>query len=155
MKTCTFKLDDELGTEMTLNAQVKLFQSAFDVSLDGKGKISKYILEYDDEGHLVKVEYAGFGNVRVPDGQGIFGRRYVLDDEGRVIEEHYLGKDGKPKATQFGLGVKKFTYDDDGNLSKIVYLTVDGKPSSDGNNCPVVLLTYDKWATAHQRNTPT
>lgn len=145
MKTCTFKLDDELGTEMTLNAQVKLFQSAFDVSLDGKGKISKYILEYDDEGHLVKVEYAGFGNVRVPDGQGIFGRRYVLDDEGRVIEEHYLGKDGKPKATQFGLGVKKFTYDDDGNLSKIVYLTVDGKPSSDGNNCPVVLLTYDKW----------
>ncbi len=145
MKTCTFKLDDELGTEMTLNAQVNLFQSAFDVSLDGKGKISKYILEYDDEGRLVKVEYAGFGNVRVPDGQGIFGRKYVLDDEGRVIEEHYLGKDGKPKATQFGLGIKKFTYDDDGNLSKIVYLTVDGKPSSDGNNCPVVLLTYDKW----------
>ena len=86
MKTCTFKLDDELGTEMTLNAQVKLFQSAFDVSLDGKGKISKYILEYDDEGHLVKVEYAGFGNVRVPDGQGIFGRRYVLDDEGKEVQ---------------------------------------------------------------------
>lgn len=145
LKTCTFKLDDELGTEMTLNAQVNLFESAFDVSLDGKGKISKYILDYDEEGHLVKVEYAGFGNVRVPDGQGIFGRSYVLDDEGRVIEEHYLGKDGKPKATQFGLGIKKFTYDDDGNLSKIVYLTVDGKPSSDGNNCPVVTLTYDKW----------
>lgn len=145
-KTCTFKLDDELGTEMTLNAQVALFQSNFDNTLeDGKGKISKYILDYDDNGYLRKVEYAGFGNVRVPDGQGIFGKSYVVDDKGRVIEEHYLGKDGKPKATQFGLGVKKFTYDDDDNIAKIEYQTVDGKPSSDGNNCPIVLLTYDKW----------
>lgn len=146
LKTCTFKFDDELGTEMTLNAKVELFQSMFDNSLNnGKSKISKYILEYDDDGYLVKVEYAGFGNVRVPDAQGIFGKRYVLDDEGRVIEEHYLGKDGKPKATKFGLGIKKFTYDDDGNVAKIQYLTTDGKPSSDGNNCPVVLLTYDEY----------
>ena len=83
--------------------------------------------------------------MRVPDGQGIFGKSYVVDDKGRVIEEHYLGKDGKPKATQFSLGVKKFTYDDDDNIAKIEYQTVDGKPSSDGNNCPIVLLTYDKW----------
>ena len=144
-KTCTFKLDDELGTEMVLNAQVKLFQSAFDNSLEGKGKISKYILEYNEDGFLTKVEYAGFGNARVPDGQGIFGKSFVLDKEGRVIEEHYLGKDGKPKATQFGLGIKKFIYDDDDNISQLVYLTVDGKPSSDGNNCPVVKLTYDEW----------
>lgn len=145
-RTCTFKLDDDLGTEMTLNAQVALFQSNFDnTSDDGKGKISKYILDYDDNGYLRKVEYAGFGNVRVPDGQGIFGKSYVVDKKGRVIEEHYLGKDGNPKATKFGLGVKKFTYDDDDNLAKIEYLTVDGKPSSDGNNCPVVKLTYDKW----------
>ena len=94
-KTCTFKLDDELGTEMVLNAQVKLFQSAFDSSLEGKGKISKYILEYNEDGYLTKVEYAGFGNARVPDGQGIFGKSFVLDKEGRVVEEHYLGKDGK------------------------------------------------------------
>ena len=145
-KTCTFKLDDELGTEMTLNAQVELFQSSFDNSLDeGKSKISKYILQYNGDGYLTKIEYAGFGNVRVPDGQGVFGKSFVLDDKGRVLEEHYLGKDGKPKPTQFGLGIKRFTYDGDGNISKIEYLTVDGKPSSDGNNCPVVLLTYDKW----------
>lgn len=144
-KTCTFKLDDELGTEMTLNAQVNLFQSAFDNSLAGKGKISKYILDYNDDGYLVKVEYAGFGNVRVPDGQGIFGKSFVVDDNGRVIEEHNLGKDGKPKATQFGLGVRKYVYDDEDNLAKVEYLTVDGKPSSDGNNCPIVLYTYDEW----------
>lgn len=144
-KTCTFKLDDELGTEMTLNAKVALFQKTFDINAEGRGKISKYILEYNDKGFLTKVKYAGFGNVLVPDGQGIFGRSYVLDKKGRVIEEHYLGKDGKPKATSFGLGIKKFTYDDDDNLIKITYLTTDGKPSSDGNNCPVVALTYDKW----------
>lgn len=144
-KTCTFKLDDELGTEMVLNAQVELFQSAFDNSLEGKGKISKYILEYNEDGYLTKVEYAGFGNARVPDGQGIFGKSFVLDKEGRVIEEHYLGKDGKPKATQFGLGIKKFTYDEDDNIAQLTYLTVDGKPSSDGNNCPIVKLTYDEW----------
>ena len=144
-KTCTFKLDDELGTEMTLNSQVELFQSAFDTQLAGKSKISKYILEYNDRGQLIKVEYAGFGNIRVPDGQGVFGRSYVYDSEGHVIEEHYLGKDGKPKSTQYGLGIKLFTYDDDDNLVKIEYQTTDGKPSSDGNNCPIVLLEYDKW----------
>ena len=144
-KTCTFKLDDELGTEMTLNANVSLFQSSFDIGLEDKSKISKYILDYDEDGNLAKIEYAGFGNVRVSDGQGIFGKRYVHDRKGRVVEEHYLGRDGKPKATQFGLGIKKFTYDGDDNMVKIEYLTVDGKPSSDGNNCPVVLLTYDKY----------
>ena len=144
-RTCTFKLDDELGTEMTLNSQVKLFQSAFDSQLEGKSKISKYILDYDDKGQLKKVEYAGFGNVRVPDGQGIFGRSYVYDKEGRVIEEHFLGKDGKPKSTQYGLGIKLFKYDENDNLTKIEYQTIDGKPSSDGNNCPIVLLEYDKW----------
>ncbi len=146
LKTCTFRLNDELGTEMTLNSQVELFESPFDNSSNkGKSKISKYILKFDDKGFLSKVEYAGFGNVRVPDGQGIFGREYNHDKEGRVIEELYLGKDGTPKATQFGLGKKKFSYDKDGRMTKIVYLTVDDKPSSDGNNCPVVDLTYDKW----------
>lgn len=145
LKTCTFKLDDELGTEMTLNAQVQLFQSSFDAFLEGKSKISKYILEYNEKGYLTKVEYAGFGNIRVPDGQGLFGKYYVFDEKGRVVEEYFLGKDGKPKATQFGLGTKKFTYDENDNLAKIEYLTIDGLPSSDGNNCPIVLLTYDRW----------
>ena len=144
-KTCTFKLDDELGTEMTLNANVELFQSSFDLSLSDKSKISKYILEYDGDGNLIKLEYAGFGNIRVSDGQGIFGKRFVVDKKGRVVEEHYLGKDGKPKSTQFGLGIKKFTYDNDDNLIKLEYLTTDGKPSSDGNNCPVVALAYDNY----------
>lgn len=146
LKTCTFRLDDELGTEMTLNANVDLFESSFDNTvLTGKSKISKYILKFDDNGYLTKVQYAGFGNMLVPDGQGIFGKSYVYDKDGRVIEEHYLGKDGSPKATKFGLGKKKFAYDDDGRLIKIAYLTVDGNPSSDGNNCPIVDLTYDKW----------
>lgn len=146
LKTCTFRLNDELGTEMTLNSNVALFESSFDNSaLKNKSKISKYILNFNDKGYLTKVQYAGFGNVLVPDGQGIFGRSYVYDKDGRVIEERYLGKDGSPKSTQFGLGKKKFTYDDNGNLVRIMYLTVDDKPSSDGNNCPVVDLTYDKW----------
>lgn len=145
-KTCTFKLDDELGTEMTLNAQTELFESAFDnMQSSGKSRISKYILTYDEDGYLEKEEYASYGSVRVADGQGIFARRYVRDKKGRVIEEHYLGKDGKPKATKFGLGIKKFEYDDDNNLSLITYLTPDGKPSHDGNNCPRVVLSYDKW----------
>lgn len=146
LKTCTFRLNDELGTEMTLNSNVKLFESAYnDNPMAGKSKISKYIVDFDENGYLAKVRYAGFGNVLVPDGQGIFGRSYAYDDKGRVIEETYLGKDGNPKPTKFGLGRKQFTYDDKGHLGKTVYLTVDGMPSSDGNNCPVVELTYDKW----------
>lgn len=145
LKTCTFKLDDALGTEMTLNSQVGIGESLFDIDVAGKSKISKYILEYDDNGYLTKVEYAGFGNVRVPDGQGIFGRSYTYDKKGRVTEEKYLGKDGKPKATSFGLGKKLFSYNDDGFLEQVEYQTTDGKPSSDGNNCPIVKLTYDDY----------
>lgn len=146
LKTCTFRLNDELGTEMTLNSTVDLFESSFDIaSLKGKSKISKYILDFDENGYLINVQYAGFGNVLVPDGQGIFGRSFVRDNEGRVLEERFLGKDGSPKATQFGLGKKKFSYDENGKLARIVYLTVDDKPSSDGNNCPVVDIAYDKW----------
>lgn len=145
MKTCTFKLDDELGTEMTLNSQTELFQSVFDIDVEGKSKISKYILTFDDKGYLVKEEYAGFGNVREPNGQGIYGKKFVRDGKGRVLEEHYLGKDGSPKSTQFGLGVKKFEYDEKGNVCKIKYETIDGKPSSDGTNYPVATILYDKW----------
>lgn len=146
LKTCTFRLNDELGTEMTLNSTVDIFESSFDNTiLKGKSKISKYILDFDDNGYLTKVQYAGFGNILVPDGQGIFGRSYVYDKDGRIIEEKYLGKDGSPKATQFGLGKKKFTYNDEGKLARIMYLSVDNQPSSDGNNCPIVDLTYDKW----------
>ncbi|MDE7462592.1 MAG: serine/threonine protein kinase [Muribaculaceae bacterium] len=145
MKTCTFKLNDEFGTEMTLNSQVDIFQSSFDNNLEGKSKISKYILHFSDDGLLKRMEYAGFGNIRVSDGQGIFGKSYVYDKKGRIIEETYLGKDGKPKSTKFGLAKKKFSFDRDDNLVKIEYLTADGKPSSDGNNCPVVNIDYDKW----------
>lgn len=145
MKTCTFKLDDELGTEMTLNSQVSLFESAFDSNKEGKSRISKYILDFDKNGYLIRERYAGFGNILVPDGQGIFGKEYKHDKHGRVIEVAFLGKNGQPKATSFGLGKKRFTYDDEGNMMRIDYLTVDDKPSSDGNNCPVVLLTYDKY----------
>ncbi len=145
LKTCTFKLDDEYGTEMTLNSQVELFQSSFDTMLEGKSRISKYILHHDDDGHLVKVEYAGFGNIRVSDGQGLFGKSFVYDDKGRVVEESFLGKDGKIKATKFGLGKKKFTYDDKDRLAEVVYLTPEGKPSSDGSNYPVAKYDYDKW----------
>lgn len=145
LKTCTFKLNDEFGTEMTLNSQVELFQSSFDSMLEGKSRISKYILHYDDDGLLEKVEYAGFGNVRVSDGQGIFGKSYVYDSKGRIIEESYLGKDGKLKATNFGLGKKKFSYNDKDCLAVIEYLTPENNPSSDGNNCPVIKYEYDKW----------
>lgn len=145
-KTCIFKLDDELGTEMSLNAQTELFESAFDnANVKGKSRISKYILTYDENGYLLKEEYATFGSVRVADGQGIYGRRYVRDDKGRVVEEHYLDKDGKDKSMKFGLGIKKFEYDDDDNLVQITYLTKGGEPSHDGNNCPVVKFDYDKW----------
>lgn len=145
LKTCTFKLNDELGTEMTLNSQVNLFESAFDTNKEGKSRISKYILDFDDNGYLIRERYAGFGNILVPDGQGIFGKEYKHDNLGRITEIKFLGKDGNPKSTSFGLGKKRFSYDEKGNMTRIEYLTTDDKPSSDSNNCPVVVLTYDKY----------
>lgn len=145
LNTVIFQYDDQYGTEMNLGSETVGYVNALSDSQD-KGKISRWLIEYDENGYVAQIQYAGFQNVRVCDAQNIYGRSYVRDAKGRTIEEHYLGYDGSPKATKWGLGIKKFYYDDKDNWVRSEYLTVDGEPALDASDgvC-VYAMEYDQY----------
>lgn len=146
LNTAIFQYDDEFGTELTLASRTsELFTDPFDTENGTKGKISRYLLTYDDNGYVVEIRYAGYQNIPVGDVDGIYGRQFTLDKMGRVVEERFLGFDGKPKANKKGLGMKKQTYDDNDNWIETRYCTIDGQLASDDTGVPIVKLEYDKY----------
>lgn len=146
LNTVIFQYDDEYGTEKTLGAQTIGYVRALEDNGVEKGKISRWLLEYDENGYVSTIRYAGFQNVLVGDAHNIYGRKYVRDEKGRVLSEHYLSFDGTPKATKWGLGMKKFYYDENDNWVKAEYLTVDGKPAyDDADGIGVYVMEYDKY----------
>lgn len=130
LKTVIFQFNDEYGTEKTIGSETVGYVDAF-ASNQNRGKISRYLLEYDENGYIKTLRYAGFQNSYVGDSHGIYGKQYVRDDKGRVIEEMYLAYDGSPKATKWGMGKKLFYYDENDNWIKSVYQTIDGQPALD------------------------
>lgn len=155
LNAVVFQYDDEYGTEKSLGAQTIGYVNALDAQGE-KGKITRWLIEYDERGYISSIQYAGFQNVRTSDTHNIYGRRYVRDAKGRVSEEHYLGYDGSAKATKWGLGIKKFYFDDDDNWIKAEYQTIDGEPSlDDADGVCVYTLNYDKYGNviqAYHRN---
>lgn len=156
LKTVIFQYDDQYGTEKSLGAQIIGYAHTFTDNSLRKGKISRWLLDYDANGYVNKIEYAGFQNVRVSDDDNIYGKKFKRDKKGRIIEESYLAIDGKPKATKWGLGKKKFTYDDNDNWIRAEYLTLDDEPSLDAADGVCVFdMTYDKYgnvAYAYNKN---
>ena len=130
LNTVIFQFDDEFGTEKTIGNETVGYVDAFG-SDQARGKISRYLLEYDENGYVKRLRYAGFQNVYVGDANGIYGKQYVRDEKGRVVEEMYLAHDGSPKATKWGMGKKIFAYDENDNWISARYETVDGEPSLD------------------------
>lgn len=146
LNTVIFQYNDEYGTEKTLGAQTIGYVNPFGENWAQKGKISRWLLEYDENGYVSVIRYAGFQNVLVGDAHNIYGRKYIRDEKGRVLEEHYLSFDGTPKATKWGLGIKKFYYDEKDNWVKAEYLTTDGKPAyDDADGICVYVLEYDEY----------
>lgn len=146
LNTVVFQYNDEYGTEKTLAAQTIGYVHAFNDDSVEKGRISRWLLEYDANGYVTTIRYAGFQNVLVGDAHNIYGRSYIRDEKGRVSEEHYLAYDGSPKATKWGLGIKKFYYDREDNWVKTDYLTVDGRPAYDDvDGVSVYVMEYDKY----------
>lgn len=146
LKTVIFQYDDQYGTEKTLASKTIGYVHAFTDDDAQKGKISRWLLEYDENGYVTELRYAGFQNVRVPDGDNIYGRRYKRDAKGRVIEENYLALDGSLKPTTWGMGKKLFVYDANDNWVKSQYLTIDDEPSLDAKDGVCVFeMEYDKY----------
>lgn len=148
LNTVIFRFDDEYGTEKTIGNETVGYVDPFSAD-QNRGKISRYLLEYDENGYVTTIRFAGFQNVRVCDTHGIYGKHYVRDPKGRVIEETYLAQDDSPKATNWGLGKKIFSYDENDNWIRTVYQTVDGNPSLDDSDGTAICdNVYDKYGNS-------
>ncbi len=146
LNTMAFQYDDEHGTERVVSNQTVGYGRLLEQNADDRGHISRWWLEYDENGFVSSIKYAGLDNSPVGDDNGIYGRTFVRDEKGRAKEIHYIGIDGSPQSTKWGLGIKKFYYDEDDNWTKSEYLTTDGKPAYDDNDgVAVYVMEYDKY----------
>lgn len=148
LNTVIFQFNDEYGTEKTIGSETVGYVDAFAAN-QNRGKISRYLLEYDENGYIRTLRYAGFQNIYVSDSHGIYGKQYVRDNKGRIIEEMYLAYDGSPKATKWGMGKKLFIYDEQDNWTKSIYQTINGEPAlDDTEGTSICENTYDEYGNA-------
>lgn len=144
MNTIVFQYDDEHGTERALSSQSVGY---VDLANDDvpKGRVSRWLIEHDENGLRTKIVYAGIDNKKVGDLNNIYGRTISYDEKGRVKEIHYIDANDNPTSTRWGLGIKKFYYDSDDNWIRAEYFTTDGKPSlDDSDGVGVYELEYDE-----------
>lgn len=144
LKTAVFKQDDEYGTEKTLPLNTTDSHKGEDSMVD-RSNITRYKLQYNEKGLVIKREYAGYQNVDVTDEDMIHGIIYKYDGDNRIIEQIFIGIDGKIRGNKNGLSIKTFEYDADSNWTKTAYLTSDRKASHDGTNVSVVYNQYDQY----------
>ncbi len=126
LNVVTFRHSDEFETEMSMTAvTTELFKDPF---VDGgdKGEITRWLLEYDEDGYVVELKYAKTQNAAASDQDGIYGRKMKLDDKGRVIEVLYLNQDGEVKQTKLGFAGKRYKYDEEDNRTEASWIDKDG-----------------------------
>lgn len=146
LNTMSFQYDDEHGTERTLSNSTVGYTRSLDDQETNRGRISKWWLDYDENGYVTTLKYAGLDNSPVGDENGIYGRVYVRDEKGRPTEIHYIGIDGQPQPTKWGLGIKTFSYDDKDNWIESKYMTIDRNPALDAaDGTAVYSMEYDDY----------
>lgn len=146
LNTMAFQYNDEHGTERTISNKTVGYGRVLEQNYAGRGRISRWWIEYDKKGFVTTIKYAGLDNSPVSDENGIYGRTYVRDNKGRAVEIHYIGYNGEPQPTKWGLGIKKFYYDDKDNWVKAEYLTIDGQPAyDDEDGVAIYVMEYDKY----------
>lgn len=146
LNVMAFQYDDEHNTERVLSNSTVGYGRLLESNDNERGRISRWWIEYDENGYTTSEKYYSLDNSPVGDANGIYGRTYVRDEKGRPIEIHYIGIDGKPQSTKWGLGIKKFEYDSDDNWIKATYLTIDGKTAyDDTDGVAIFTMEYDKY----------
>lgn len=143
LHTMVFQYED--NTERALSSRSVGYGRILDDESVEKGRISRWWIDYNQEGFVSKIRYAGIDNKAVGDDNNIYGRTMLYDAKGRISEIHYIGKDGEPKSTKWGLGIKKFQYDKKGNWIRAEYYTIDNKPAyDDKDGTSIYEITYDE-----------
>lgn len=144
MNTVTFRLNDKYGTEMYLSASTTDLTNSSSI-VESRSSISRYLLQFDDNGYLIRINYVGQGNVPRGDADNVYGLEYEHDNKGRVTVERFLGADDKVTCNKIGLAIKEFEYDDNDNCIKASYFNTEHEASDDGNGATVYKFTQDKY----------
>ena len=145
LSVATLQYDDQHNTEFTLGNMDPLSKEASTESGTEKSRISRYLLTYDENGYVIKKEYAGLYNKKVGDKNGIYAHVYKLDAKGRVIEDQYLGIDGQPKGLSNGLNIRTYTYDENDDWIETQYLTAERTASDNSQGITVIKIDNDEW----------
>ncbi len=144
LSTMSFQYDDKHNTERALAAQSVGYERLLEDNSAKKSKITRWLLDYNKDGYVTRIRFAGLDNSPAHDDNNIYGREMVYDSKGHVIETHYLGKNDEPKSTKWGLGIKKFIYDENDNWIRAEYYTVDEQPAyDDSDGVSVYEMEYD------------
>ena len=144
LSTMSFQYDDKHNTERALAAQSVGYGRLLEDNSANKSKITRWLLDYNKEGYVTRIRFAGLDNSPAHDDNNIYGREMVYDSKGHVIEIHYIGKNDEPKSTKWGLGIKKFIYDDNDNWIRAEYYTVDEQAAyDDKDGVSVYEMEYD------------
>lgn len=146
LTTMSFQYDDQHNTERAISSNTVGYSRLLEDEDSQKGKITRWLIDYDEEGRATTIRYAALDNSDACDDNNIYGRTMTYDKQGHITELHYIGKNGNPQPTKWGLGIKKFYYDDNNNWIKAEYYTVDEQPSyDDSDGVSIYEMEYDTY----------
>ena len=92
-----------------------------------RSDISRYMLEYDENGYVTSVIYYKDRRTPILDADKIGGLEYTNDELGRPVEIRYLNLNGSGyKVTKKGIAGKRYFYDERGNRVKVEYFDSEG-----------------------------
>lgn len=131
LTTMSFQYDDKHNTERAISSSSTGYSRHLEDVNENKGRITRWLIEYDTDGWAKTIRYASLDNSEACDDNKIYGRIMSYDEKGHITELRYIGRSGDPQPTKWGLGVKKFFYDSDDNWIRAEYYTVDNLPSYD------------------------
>lgn len=104
--------------------------SCFESIAAGK-EITRYWLEYDARGYLIREVYLkDRNNTLTCDENGIYGKAYLRDErDGKILRVTNLGEDGEPLCARRGTGVAytDYEYDAYGRVAKSCVYDADGR----------------------------
>ena len=144
LNTVTFRLNDKYGTEMYLSANTTDLTNSSSI-LESRSSISRYLLQFDSNGYLTRINYVGQGNVPRGDADNVYGLEYEYDNKGRITVERFLGADNKITCNKIGLAIKEFDYDEEDNCIKASYFNTEHQASDDGNGACVYKYEHDQY----------
>ena len=120
-----------------------------------KSNIVRFVYERDSKGYIVRQTYHANNDYNlsrsaVPDGEGIFGRSFVLDSLGRRVSIDYLGLNGEHARIKNGIAGRRYEYGTQGNINRTTYVNRQGKPILNEEQWAVCVDVSNEWGNSEE-----